>query len=78
MHKTLYTFVNANNVIYNLQYGFRQHYSSSNALINMKEILAVEFLPIYKKAFGAVDHQNTINTNTNTNTNTAKLNHYEI
>ena len=37
MCKSLYTFLNKNNVIYNLQFGFRQHYSTSHALINMTE-----------------------------------------
>ena len=31
MYKRLYTFLNKNNVIYNLQFGFRQQYSTSNA-----------------------------------------------
>ena len=37
MYKTLYTFLNNNNIIYNLQFGFRQHYSTSHALINVTE-----------------------------------------
>ena len=37
MYKTLYTFLNENNVIYNLQFGFRQQYSTSHALINITE-----------------------------------------
>ena len=32
MHKRLYTFRNKNNVIYNLQLGFRQQYSTFHAL----------------------------------------------
>ena len=32
--KRLYTFLNKNNIIYNLQFGFRQQYSTSHALIN--------------------------------------------
>ena len=36
MYKTLYTFLNNNN-IYNLQFGFRQQYSISHALINITE-----------------------------------------
>ena len=35
--KRLYTFLNNNNVIYNLQFGFRQQYSTSHALINITE-----------------------------------------
>ena len=37
MYKRLYTFLNNNNIIYNLQFGFRQHYSTSHALINITE-----------------------------------------
>ena len=37
MCKRLYTFVNKNNVIYNLQCRFRQQYSTSHALINITE-----------------------------------------
>ena len=32
MYKRLHTFIN-NNIIYNLQFGFRQQYSTSHALI---------------------------------------------
>ena len=32
MHKRFYTFPNNNNIIYNLQFGFRLQYSSSHAL----------------------------------------------
>ena len=35
MYKRLYTFLNSNN-IYNLQFGFRQQYSTSHALVNIK------------------------------------------
>ena len=37
MYKRLYTFLNNNNIIYNLQFGFRQQYSTSHALINITE-----------------------------------------
>ena len=33
----MYTFLNSNNFIYNLQFGFRQQYSTSHALINITE-----------------------------------------
>ena len=36
MYKRLYTFLN-NSIIYNLQFGFRQQYSTSHALINITE-----------------------------------------
>ena len=46
MYKTLYTFLNSNNIIYNLQFGFRQQFSTSHALINItesiKKLLIVE------------------------------------
>ena len=37
VYKRLYTFLNNNNMIYNLQCGFRQQYSTSHALINITE-----------------------------------------
>ena len=37
MYKRLYTFFNNNNAIYNLQFVFRQQYSTSHALINITE-----------------------------------------
>ena len=37
MYKTLYTFLNDNNIIYNLQFGFRQHCFTSHGLINITE-----------------------------------------
>ena len=37
MYKRLYTFLNKNNVISNLQFGFRQQYSTSHALINITD-----------------------------------------
>ena len=37
MYKRLSKFINNNNIIYNLQFGFRQQYSTSHALINITE-----------------------------------------
>ena len=37
MYKRLYTFLNNNNIIYNLQFGFRQQYYTSHALIKITE-----------------------------------------
>ena len=37
MYKRLYTFLNNNNFIYNLHFGFRRQYSTSHALINITE-----------------------------------------
>ena len=36
MYKRLYTFLNNNNISYNLQFGFRQQYSTSHALILLR------------------------------------------
>ena len=50
VYKRLYTFLNNNNIIYNLQFGFRQQYSESHALISISEKIlndgntGVEFL----------------------------------
>ena len=37
MYKRLYTFVSNNDIIYNLQFGFRKQYSTFHALININE-----------------------------------------
>ena len=37
MYKRLYAFLDYNNIIYDLQFGFRQQYSTSHALINITE-----------------------------------------
>ena len=37
MYKGLYTFLDNNNFIYNLQFGFRQECSTSHTLINITE-----------------------------------------
>ena len=37
MYNKLYTFLNNNNIICNLQFGFRQQYSTSHVLINITE-----------------------------------------
>ena len=63
MYKRLYTFL-SNNIIYSLQFGFRQQYSTSHALINITENIrkALDdgncgvFVDL-QKAFDTVDHQ---------------------
>ena len=66
MYKRLYTFLNNNNIIYNLQFGFRQQYSTSHALINVTESIrkarddgniVCEVFVDLQKAFDTVDHQ---------------------
>ena len=53
MYERLYTFLSNNNFIFNLQFGFRQYYSTFDTLFNIienkeklliKGILTVEFL----------------------------------
>ena len=77
MYKILYTFLNKNNVICNLQFGFSQQYSTSHALINITENvrkalddgnIGCEVFVNLQKAFDTVDIQILL----------AKLNHYEI
>ena len=66
MYKRLYTFLNNNNIIYNLQFGFRQQYSTSHALINITENIrkalddgniGCEVFADPQKAFDTLKHQ---------------------
>ena len=40
MYKRLYTFLSSSNIEYNMQFGFRQEYSTSHALINITESIS--------------------------------------
>ena len=66
MYKRIYNFLTENNIIYDLQFGFRQKFSASHALINLTENIrqALDegdigcgiFVDL-QKAFDTVDHE---------------------
>ena len=77
MYSRVYSFLEANNVIYSRQFGFRKSHSTTHALISMVERLrrclddgnvAVGVFVDLQKAFDTVDHRILCH----------KLNHYGI
>ena len=65
MYKSLYTFLNDKSIIYDLQFGFRQQYSTFHSLINITENIrktvddgniGCEVLIDLQKDFNTVDH----------------------
>ena len=66
MYYRLYKFLEINNLIYSLQFGFRQKHSTSHALIHLTDKIreqldkgnfAVDIFVDFQKAFDTVDHQ---------------------
>ena len=66
MYERLYAFLDYNDIIYDLQFGFRQQYSTSHALINITENIRKALddgnigcgvIVDFQKAFDTVDHQ---------------------
>ena len=66
MYNRLYKFLETNNLIYSLQFGFRQKHSTSHALIHLTDKIreqldkgnfACGFFVDSQKAFDTVDHQ---------------------
>ena len=77
MYKKVYQFLTENNIIYDLQFGFRQNFSTGHALINLTENIGQALDEEYigcgifvdlQKTFDTVDHKILL----------AKLNHYGI
>ena len=65
MYKRVYQFLTENNIIYDLQFGFRQNFSTAHALINLTQNIRQALDQGYigcgifvdlQKAFDTVDH----------------------
>ena len=66
INEYIYNFLTENNIIYDLQFGFRQKFSASHALINLTENIRQALDEGYigcgifvdlQKSFGTVDHK---------------------
>ena len=66
MYKQVYNFLTENNITYDLQFGFRQKFAASHALINLTENIRQALDKGYigcgifvdlQKAFDTVDHE---------------------
>ena len=66
MHKRVYNFLTENSIIYNLQFGFRQIFSTSRDLINLiekirqalgKRYIRYRVFVYLQKAFDKVDRE---------------------
>ena len=66
MYKRVYNFLSQNNIIYDLQFGFRQKFSTSHALINLTEnirqaldegYIGCSIFVALQKTFDTVDHE---------------------
>ena len=77
MYKRVYQFLTENNIIYDLQFGFRQNFSTAHALVNLTENIRQALDEGYigcgifvdlQKAFDTVDHEILL----------SKRNHYDI
>ena len=77
MYKRVYQLLTENNIIYDLQFGFRQNFSTVHALINLTENIRQTLDEGYiecgifidlQKAFDIVDHEILL----------ANLNHYGV
>ena len=69
MYNRIYKFLNINNIIYSLQFDFRQHYSTSYALLNLAKAImkaldggnfACGIFVELQKAFDTVDHRHSV------------------